>query len=79
MKHPAIVTGGASGIGMAVVKRLLDDGWPVAVVDADADALASVESAFADENAIFLAADIILVGDVGSEKNRVLVGEGTFH
>lgn len=58
MRHPAIVTGGASGIGMAVVKRLLDDGWPVAVVDLDVDALASAESAFADENAIFLAADI---------------------
>jgi NAD(P)-dependent dehydrogenase (short-subunit alcohol dehydrogenase family) len=58
MKHPAIVTGGASGIGMAVVKRLLDDGWPVAVVDLDVDALASAESAFADENAIFLAADV---------------------
>ncbi len=58
MKHPAIVTGGASGIGLAVVKRLLDDGWPVAVVDVDADALASADVAFADENAIFLAADI---------------------
>jgi NAD(P)-dependent dehydrogenase (short-subunit alcohol dehydrogenase family) len=58
MRHPAIVTGGASGIGMAVVKRLLDDGWPVAVVDSDVDALASADSAFADENAIFLAADV---------------------
>ncbi len=58
MKYPAIVTGGASGIGMAVVKRLLDDGWPVAVVDSDEDALAAAESTFADENAVFLAADI---------------------
>ncbi|MEW9834680.1 SDR family NAD(P)-dependent oxidoreductase [Mesorhizobium marinum] len=58
MRHPAIVTGGASGIGMAVVKRLLDDGWPVAVVDSDVDALASADSAFSDENAIFLAADV---------------------
>ena len=58
MKHPAIVTGGASGIGMAVVKRLLDDGWPVAIIDADAEALASAEIAFADENVIILEADI---------------------
>lgn len=58
MRHAAIVTGGASGIGMAVVKRLLDDGWPVAVVDSDVDALASADIAFADENAIFLAADV---------------------
>jgi NAD(P)-dependent dehydrogenase (short-subunit alcohol dehydrogenase family) len=58
MRYPAIVTGGASGIGMAVVKRLLDDGWPVAVIDSDEDALEAAESAFADENAVFIAADI---------------------
>lgn len=58
MRYPAIVTGGASGIGMAVVKRLLDDGWPVAVIDSNEDALAAAESAFADENAAFIAADV---------------------
>ena len=72
MKHPAIVTGGASGIGMAVVKRLLDDGWPVAVVDADADALASAESAFADENAIFLAADVTDEDDLGAAFDEIV-------
>ena len=58
MKHSAIVTGGASGIGLAIAERLLDDGWPVAVLDADRAALAAAEAAFADENAIFLAADV---------------------
>jgi NAD(P)-dependent dehydrogenase (short-subunit alcohol dehydrogenase family) len=58
MRHSAVVAGGASGIGMAIVKRLLDDGWPVAVIDADRDALASAESAFADDNAIFLPVDV---------------------
>ena len=58
MKHSAVVTGGASGIGLAVAERLLDDGWPVAVVDVDEDALARVEDSFSDENAIFLKADI---------------------
>lgn len=58
MKHSAVVTGGASGIGLAVAERLLDDGWPVAVVDADEDALARAEVSFSDENAIFLQADI---------------------
>lgn len=58
MKHSAIVTGGASGIGMAVVKRLLDDGWPVAVIDANDVELARTEDAFADDNAIFLQADV---------------------
>lgn len=58
MKHSAVVTGGASGIGLAVAERLLDDGWPVAIVDADADALARAEDSFSEENAIFLQADI---------------------
>jgi NAD(P)-dependent dehydrogenase (short-subunit alcohol dehydrogenase family) len=58
MKHSAVVTGGASGIGLAVAERLLDDGWPLAIVDADEDALARVEDSFSGENAIFLQADI---------------------
>jgi len=72
MKHPAVVTGGASGIGMAVVKRLLDDGWPVAVVDADGDALLSAESAFADENAIFLEADVTDEDDLGAVFDEIV-------
>ncbi|MCZ6644578.1 MAG: SDR family NAD(P)-dependent oxidoreductase [Gammaproteobacteria bacterium] len=31
--RPVIVTGGASGIGFAIVQRLLDEGYPVAVFD----------------------------------------------
>lgn len=58
MRHSAVVTGGASGIGIAIVKRLLDDGWPVAVIDADSDALESAEATFVGENAIFIAADV---------------------
>jgi NAD(P)-dependent dehydrogenase (short-subunit alcohol dehydrogenase family) len=58
VKHSAVVTGGASGIGLAVAERLLDEGWPVAVVDVDEDALVRVEGSFSDENAIFLKADI---------------------
>jgi NAD(P)-dependent dehydrogenase (short-subunit alcohol dehydrogenase family) len=58
MKHSAVVTGGASGIGLAVAERLLDDGWPVAIVDADEDALSRVEDSLSGENTIFLQADI---------------------
>lgn len=72
MKHPAIVTGGASGIGMAVVKRLLDEGWPVAVIDADEAALGLAESAFADENAIFIAADVTDEDDLGAAFDEVV-------
>ncbi len=72
MKHPAIVTGGASGLGMAVVKRLLDDGWPVAVVDVDAEALFGAESAFSDENAIFLEADVTDEDELGAVFDEVV-------
>jgi len=58
MKHSAVVTGGASGIGIAIARRLLDDGWPVAVIDADEQALMVAEDLFADENAIFVQADV---------------------
>ena len=34
----AIVTGGGQGIGRAVVKRLLEDGWRVVIADADQEA-----------------------------------------
>jgi NAD(P)-dependent dehydrogenase (short-subunit alcohol dehydrogenase family) len=58
MKPSAIVTGGASGIGLATAERLLDDGWPVALIDADAEALAEAEDVFNGENACFILADV---------------------
>lgn len=58
MKPSVVVTGGASGIGLATVRRLLDDGWPVAVLDADAFALAEAEESFAGENAVFIEVDV---------------------
>ncbi|MER2535004.1 MAG: SDR family oxidoreductase [Rhizobiaceae bacterium] len=72
MRHSAVVTGGASGIGMAIVERLLDDGWPVAVIDADSEALASAESAFAAGNAIFLAADVTDEDDVDKAFDEIV-------
>lgn len=58
MKTPVVVTGGASGIGFASVERLLEDGWPVAVVDQDEEALGDAEERLAGEDALFLAADV---------------------
>ncbi len=58
MKRPAVVTGGASGIGLAVAERLLDDGWPVAIIDADGEALSEAEERFASEDVLFIRADL---------------------
>ena len=58
MKPSAIVTGGASGIGLATVEWLLDEGWPVAAVDVDIGALARAEDALSGERAIFIALDV---------------------
>ncbi|KAB2848217.1 MAG: SDR family oxidoreductase [Hyphomicrobiaceae bacterium] len=43
----AIVTGGASGIGLATVERLLTNGWKVAALDRDANALAAARERLA--------------------------------
>jgi NAD(P)-dependent dehydrogenase (short-subunit alcohol dehydrogenase family) len=72
VKHSAIVTGGASGIGLAVAERLLDDGWPVAVLDADEAALAAAETAFADENAIFIGADVTDEDEIADAFDQVV-------
>ena len=58
MRLAAIVTGGASGIGLAVVERLLADGWPVGVLDANAEAVAEAEAMHAGDDAVFLTCDI---------------------
>ncbi len=58
MRPSAVITGGASGIGLATAERLLDDGWPVALIDADEDGLAGAEDRFSGENAAFLCADV---------------------
>ena len=40
MNQTAVITGAASGIGRATVKRLLDDSWKVVALDQSADGLA---------------------------------------
>ena len=59
MRKPvAIITGGASGIGLATAEWLLDDGWPVAILDSDHEALAEAEDSLSGERAVFIHADV---------------------
>lgn len=60
MKKPsAIIMGGASGIGLATAEWLLDDGWPVAILDADYEALAEAEDSLSSERAVFIHVDAV--------------------
>lgn len=51
----ALVTGGASGIGLATVERLLTSGWRVAIVDRDEKALAAQRKQHGGSQDVFIA------------------------
>jgi NAD(P)-dependent dehydrogenase (short-subunit alcohol dehydrogenase family) len=51
----ALVTGGASGIGLATARRLLGAGWKVAVLDRNEEALAAVRAELGTGSGVLLA------------------------
>ncbi len=53
-----VVTGGASGIGRAVVERLLEEGSSVVLVDRDAAAVRSARDELASDRLLALVADV---------------------
>jgi NAD(P)-dependent dehydrogenase (short-subunit alcohol dehydrogenase family) len=64
----AIVTGGASGIGLAIAKALLADGWKLILADL---AAASLEAARAELEAVRADATKSLVMDVADEASVI--------
>lgn len=58
-----IVTGGASGIGLGVVTRLLDEGCSVTLVDVNAEAVAHVWETRGDAPLLGVVADVSSVED----------------
>jgi NAD(P)-dependent dehydrogenase (short-subunit alcohol dehydrogenase family) len=55
----ALITGGASGIGLATAERLLASGWKVAIVDRDAAGLEAQRRAYeSNANVIVLSLDV---------------------
>jgi NAD(P)-dependent dehydrogenase (short-subunit alcohol dehydrogenase family) len=54
----AFVTGGASGIGLAMAQAFLNEGMNVAIADVDAEALARAEAALSGSNARVLAVQL---------------------
>jgi NAD(P)-dependent dehydrogenase (short-subunit alcohol dehydrogenase family) len=72
----AIVTGGANGIGAAVVRGFVQRGGLVAIVDRDADAGAAL-AAELGRAAIFRAADVTRTADVAAYVAAALDAFGT--
>jgi NAD(P)-dependent dehydrogenase (short-subunit alcohol dehydrogenase family) len=56
----AVVTGGAGGLGLDIAGRLVADGYTVAIIDIDADAVGDVTKALPDV--------VGVVGDLGTDE-----------
>ncbi|WP_110669427.1 SDR family NAD(P)-dependent oxidoreductase [Salinicola halophilus] len=54
----AIITGGAQGIGCATVERLLEEGWRVAALDRDPQAVAELDERFPNQPLFAMAVDV---------------------
>ncbi|MCB1482747.1 MAG: SDR family oxidoreductase [Rhodobiaceae bacterium] len=54
----AIVTGAARGIGLAITRRFLADGWNVAMIDIDADTLRIAHAVLVTNNALAIECDV---------------------
>lgn len=67
----AIITGGAGGIGLAAVKRFLEEGAKVAIVDFDKQQGEKMEAELG-ENVAFFAVDVSKLADVKEMVEQVV-------
>ena len=68
----ALVTGAARGIGLAVARRFLAEGWRVAMLDIDAPALALAAAELAEHARVLtLACDVALEDQVAAAVQRL--------
>jgi len=68
----ALVTGAARGIGLAVTRRFLDDGWNVGLLDIDAPELAKAMAALdAPERTFALECDVAIEAQVAAAVARL--------
>ena len=76
----AVVTGGASGIGLALVRAFLGEGMRVAVADVDEAALEAVAKEFAgDDRVLAHRTDVTSTESVASLADAVYGGFGACH
>jgi NAD(P)-dependent dehydrogenase (short-subunit alcohol dehydrogenase family) len=70
----ALVTGAASGIGLATVERLLEAGWKVAAVDRDQKALAALAAKLSKPQRLFTSS-LDVTNEAAAEKAIAMAGE----
>jgi 2-dehydro-3-deoxy-L-rhamnonate dehydrogenase (NAD+) len=69
----AVVTGGASGIGLAIGRRLADEGAHVVLFDVDQTKLDSAAAQFSAETAVI---DVTDETQVGAALDKIIAGHG---
>jgi NAD(P)-dependent dehydrogenase (short-subunit alcohol dehydrogenase family) len=74
--HVAVVTGGAQGIGRAIVERLLADGLQVAALDVDAEACTDLAASRASPRLLVVRTDVAREASVRRAFRHVLDGFG---
>ena len=76
----AVVTGGANGIGLALVRSFLAEGMRVAIADVDPAALEDVEKEFAGQAGVLIhATDVTSAASVGVLADAVYERLGACH
>ena len=68
----AVVTGAASGLGLATAKRLIKDGASVAMIDIKDEVVDLAKKLNSDDNAIGIQCDITLTDEVNGTMNTII-------
>lgn len=72
MRQAAVIVGGGSGIGLATAARLIEDGWPVAIIDVNDRALEIAAGDLDADDAMFLRADITEEDEVAEAFDQIV-------
>ena len=72
MSKVAIVTGAGQGIGFAIAKRLVEDGFKVGVLDYDAETAEKAVAELSEDKAFSVVADVSKQAEVAAAFQKVV-------